>query len=100
MTDDLQLDIFGNEIPVERIAEKKPQETIKNRWRRMYGYDEAHRCGDCKYKCKYSSGDFSGYKCNLMGISASEATDIHLKDVACKRWEDANQRRHDDKQHT
>lgn len=87
MTDDLQLDIFGNEIPVERIAEKKPQETIKNRWRRMYGYDEAHRCGDCMYLCKYSTNDSHYYKCNLMGISASEATDIHLKDVACKRWE-------------
>ena len=87
MTDDLQLDIFGNEIPVERIAERLPLDTIKSRWRRMYGYDEAHRCGDCKYLCKYSSGNFSGYKCNLMGISASEATDIRLKDVACKRWE-------------
>jgi hypothetical protein len=90
MTNDLQLDIFGNEIPVERIAEKKPQETIKNRWRRMYGYDEAHRCGDCKYLCKYATNDSHYYKCNLMGISASEATDIRLKDVACKRWEESS----------
>lgn len=100
MTNDLQLDIFGNEIPVEQIVEKKPQESIKSRWRRMYGYDEEHRCGDCKYLCKYATNDSHYYKCNLMGISASEATDIRLKDVACKRWKDANQCRHDDKQHT
>ena len=100
MTDDLQLDIFGNEVLVEEIVEKRPQESIKNRWRRMYGYDEGHRCGDCKYLCKYATNDSHYYKCNLMGISSSEATDIHLKDVACKRLENANQCRHDDKQHT
>lgn len=86
---EFQMDIFGNEVPVEQIETKQqlPRETIKSRWRRMYGYDESHRCGDCRYLCKYLSGNFSGYKCNLMGISASEATDIRLKDPACKRWE-------------
>ena len=100
MTNDLQLDIFGNEIPVEQIVERNPQESIKSRWRRMNGYDEKHRCGDCKYLCKYTTNDSHYYKCNLIGISSSEATDIRLKDVACKRWEHANQCRHDDKQHT
>lgn len=27
------------------------------------------------------------YKCELMGISASSATDIRLSDPACGRWE-------------
>ena len=83
---DLQLDIFGNLVPVEHAVSRHPRETIKTRYRRMYGYDEAHRCGDCRHLVK-TEANRTYYKCELIGISASEATDIRLKDVACKRWE-------------
>ena len=83
---DLQMDIFGNLVPVEHAVSRHPHETIKTRYRRMYGYDEAHRCGDCRHLVKKETNR-TFYKCELIGISASEATDIRLKDVACKRWE-------------
>ena len=83
---DLQMDIFGNLVPVEHAVSRHPHETIKTRYRRMYGYDEAHRCGDCRHLVK-KEANRTFYKCELIGISASEATDIRLKDVACKRWE-------------
>ena len=84
---DYQIDIFGDMIPIEEALEKKERETIKSRFRKMYGYDDTHRCGDCKFLCAYHPNDHTYYKCNLMGISASEATDIRLKDPACTRWE-------------
>ena len=84
---DYQTDIFGNMIPVEDALSQKSRETIKSRFRKMYGYDDSHRCKDCKYLCIYYAGNSKYYKCNLMGISASEATDIRLKDPACTRWE-------------
>ena len=83
---DLQMDIFGNLVPVEHAVSRHPHETIKTRYRRMYGYDESHRCGDCVHLVK-TVANRTYYKCELIGISASEATDIRLKDVACKRWE-------------
>ena len=83
---EMQLDIFGGETPVEELGQRPPRETIKSAFRRMYGYDESHRCGDCRH-CEAHFRQKTYYKCRLMGISASEATDIRLKDPACKRWE-------------
>ena len=84
---DVQIDIFGNETPVEDAYSQKQTETIKSRWRRMYGFDESHKCGDCRYSFRMTVNDKSFLKCNLMGVSASEATDIAKSDPACKRWE-------------
>lgn len=83
---DLQMDIFGNLVPVEHAVSRHPHETIKTRYRRMYGYDDAHRCGDCRHLVK-KEANRTFYKCELIGISASEATDIRLKEVACSRFE-------------
>lgn len=58
----------------------------KGQFRKMYGFDYAHRCGDCKHMT-YTERNRRWYKCRLMGISASAATDIRLSDPACKRWE-------------
>lgn len=82
-----QMDIFGNEVPVEQVFQQKPRETIKSRWRRMYGYRQDEHCGHCKY-CEAHVANRKYYKCVLMGVSASEATDIRLKDPACSRFED------------
>ncbi len=89
-----QIDIFGNEIPVEQAYDVKHdrRETIKSRWRRMYGYDDSHKCGDCRYSFRLTVNDNKHFwKCNLMGVSSSEATDIRKSDPACKRWEERNE---------
>ena len=82
---DYQMDIFGNAVSVDEIRSKE-HGTIKSRFRKMYGFDDEHICKDCKY-CVYTERDRRWYKCLLMGVSASEATDIRLKDTACTRWE-------------
>ena len=88
--EELQIDIFGNLVPVEHAVSRHPKETIKSRYRRMYGYDESHRCADCVHLVK-TVANRTFYKCELIGLSASEATDIRLKDPACKRWEKAEE---------
>ena len=82
----LQGDIFGNFISIDDIDTAKPMETIKSAFRRRYGYDESHRCGDCRH-CEAHFRQKTYYKCRLMGISASEATDIRLKDPACSMFQ-------------
>lgn len=79
------MDIFGNAIAVDTIS-KKGSETIKSRFRKAYGFDDEHFCKDCRH-CIFKERDRRYYKCELMGTSASEATDIRLKDPACSRWE-------------
>ena len=89
MEDQYQIDIFGYMHPVDdpEFKEKKGfRETIKGRYRKMYGYDDSHRCGECKYCFKSYSGKSGFYKCELIGNSGSEATDIRLKDIACTRF--------------
>ena len=83
---DYQMDIFGNYVSVDEIRENE-SETIKSRFRRKYKYEKNHICKDCKNCVKFCNRSKNYYKCLLMGISASEATDIRLKDIACKRWE-------------
>lgn len=78
-----QIDLFGNEIDVKDL-EKVPK-SIKRAFRNVYGFNHDHICKDCKFLVS-KKRDRTYYKCSLMGISASEATDIRLKDVACYAW--------------
>lgn len=61
-------------------------ESLKKWFRRVYGYDEQHRCKDCAYLCSYQANR-KWYKCEKMGKSRSAATDIRLKDFACALYE-------------
>ena len=82
-----QGNIFGGfEAVDESFLNPKGKQSIKQRFREMYGYDAEHICKNCKY-CVYTERGRKYYKCRLMGVSASEATDIRLKDVACGMWE-------------
>lgn len=84
---DFQMNIFGDLEPVETAYAPKERETIKTRFRKMHGVDDKHRCGDCIY-CVAKLRDRTYYKCEWMGVSSSEATDIRLKDPACDKWEE------------
>lgn len=61
--------------------------TIKSKFRMSAGYDTFHRCKDCKYCINLQCGAHSHYKCKKMGITGSAATDIRLKDYACRLFE-------------
>ena len=86
MSDLYQIGLFGDLAKLETIGNAQ-KETIKSRFRRMYGFDDEHKCGTCKHLICNRHNNRNYYKCELMGISASEATDIRLHDTACKRWE-------------
>lgn len=81
-----QIDIFGNEVSLKDLNQTEPR-SIKRVFRKIYGFDHDHTCKDCKHLVcnRYNYKNY--YKCDLMGITDSEATDIRLKDVACGMWE-------------
>lgn len=58
--------------------------TIKEQFRDYAGYDSAHICKDCEFCVRQQCGARTHYKCKKMGISSSQATDIRLKDIACR----------------
>ena len=66
--------------------------SIKTKFRYMHGYDDEHKCGDCEHCVRVNAGHRTVYKCKVMGITSSTATDIRLKDIACRAWK----RREDD----
>lgn len=66
---------------------------IKAVFRAVHGEsDDGRTCRTCRTcsKCvRIRRGKRSVYKCLNMGITASTATDIRLKDKACDLWEEA-----------
>lgn len=84
-----QLDIFGNEIDVEYLfkeneTNKSISRTIKSKFRSFYGFDERNKCKECAHRVVIHYNNKNFHKCRMMGISSSSATDIRLKDYACK----------------
>lgn len=69
---------------------KEPKGWAQKKKRRM-GYHEAREdepsCADCDHLIKQTYHDKNYYKCDLIGISRSEATDIRLKDTCNKNTE-------------
>lgn len=86
-----QLELFGGEAELKTISKTPARETIKSRWRKMYGYLDGKQCKECKYLGSYTANK-KWYKCTLMGMSNSSATDIRLKDIACNRYEERNEK--------
>ena len=60
--------------------------TIKEKFRLRYGYNEEFKCKDCKFFIRIDYNDKHYYKCEIMGISSSTATDIRLKDYGCQNF--------------
>lgn len=83
-----QIDIFGNEIdideiPVPEIKGRKSYKTMQE----QYGEFKGFKCGNCKHCINFEYHNKSYYKCEKWIISNSEATDIRLKNTACKKFE-------------
>jgi hypothetical protein len=87
-----QLDLFGGEIEVDQLAKEQNKKlikrpTIKGTFRKFHGYNKNNKCKDCIY---HIVGRYNGkwyHKCEKIGLSNSEATDIRLKDYACDLFE-------------
>ena len=82
-----QIDIFGNEVdPVDLLP--PPKKTIKEKFREQNGYLCGKICKDCKFHHRFDYHYKHFHKCEKLGISNSEATDIRLKDCACNLYEE------------
>lgn len=84
--------LFGGETDVNDIPDQSgnsPYIDFKNRQRyrkaKLRLYDRKC-CGTCKYIIPKDYHDKRYYKCKLMGMSYSEATDIR-KSCVCDLWE-------------
>ena len=87
-----QYDIFGNVVEITDDGEpiNSKRMTLKDKFRLRHGFLQGKRCGDCKYHHRFDYNYKYYHKCEKLGISNSEATDIRLKDVACNLYEEEN----------
>lgn len=91
-----QFDIFGNEVEIEEVpAVKKGRPKFKT-MQEKYGEFKGFQCKGCKHCIRYEYHDKTYFKCDRWIISNSEATDIRLKDTACKKYEEAGSRSNED----
>ena len=75
-----QLDLFGNVPKIKPLNVK----TKKGKFRQAYGYKYGYKCKDCVFFM--NGGKFK--KCSKLGDTNGSATDIRLKDIACKLYKE------------
>ena len=78
------IDLFGEEI--EPIAPKKGRRKRKT-MQETYGILDGFTCGQCKHCICNRWNRKNYYKCELWHLSYCSATDIRLKDKACRKFE-------------
>ena len=81
-----QLDIFGGETEIQ----EQPR-TSGRRYKRMqeiHGTIAGKTCKTCEHLLIYGYHGNRYFKCGLWINSASQATDIRLKDTACGMYEE------------
>lgn len=73
------IDLFGEdrESPIN-----KPSRKFKT-MQELYGTLDGVKCKDCKHCICWSY-----YKCELWRMSSCSATDIRLKNTACRKFEE------------
>lgn len=87
----LQLDIFGEAKPLsEVISSTKPLShggriTKKSLFRSINGYKNGFYCKNCKH-FKELRCNRKYFKCEKLGITSSQATDIRKNDIACNLY--------------
>lgn len=83
--------LFGYEIP--DVDPVKTEESSYQRWKRQNYYHKAdkggYRCKNCKHICKVEMAN-TYYKCRLLGVSGSAATDICVGHV-CNLFEERSE---------
>lgn len=82
-----QIDIFGNEISISDLPKPTSGRKYKT-MQQLYGVLEGKTCKTCAHCEKYRYHRKTYYKCELWYVSNSEATDIRLKNVACKKYKE------------
>ena len=78
------IDFFGEER--EPIAPKKGRQKRKT-MQETYGILDGFTCGQCEHCVCNRWNRKNYYKCELWHLSSCSATDIRLKDKACRKFE-------------
>lgn len=84
-----QFDLFGN-----TIKDFPPPTKGRNKYKTMqeiYGVFNGKTCGNCVHCLRLTYHNKTYFKCELWKISNSEATDIRLKNTACKKYSEVEQ---------
>lgn len=88
--------LYGEQIPdlppiLERIPHGKYIDwKLDNKYRKAEYPGLGICCKTCVNKLSVHGGSKSYYKCSIMGVSASTASDIRLRNV-CDKWERKNE---------
>ena len=85
---DKQIDAFGNEIPISDLVYRPISGRKYKTMQQLHGELSNKKCGCCKHCVVIRHNRKNFYKCELWYVSSSEATDIRLKNVACKKYEE------------
>lgn len=78
-------DLFGDVVTEDRPTPIGTRQKLKA----QMGYREGTKercCKNCRHSVCFDYHDKNYYKCLLIGVSCSAATDIRLKNL-CNRWE-------------
>lgn len=78
------LDLFGNMTEMESKNISSPYLRFKNHNRYRLSENTESNCKNCNHCRRMEYHNKNYYKCILMGISHSTATDIKLKNVCDK----------------
>lgn len=88
-----QIDIYGNEIPLEEIEPKALEKqggriALKSYFRNCYGFRQGLYCKNCKCFKKITRNGKTYFKCIKLGLGHSNTTDIMKNDIACCLYEE------------
>ena len=79
-------DLFGNEVHPPKTIPRHGYKRLKYARGYKRSNDPIRRCKYCRHCVKVYGNTRDYYKCRLIGISSSEATDIRLRNV-CMLWD-------------
>ena len=81
------VNLFGETVD---LPKNHQHESKYQKFKRLNNYGESsyklYQCKNCKNLQGYNYHNKNYYKCELIGYSMSEATDVKLKNV-CDQWE-------------
>ena len=87
------IDLLGKIVDEDKYFEElktiQSRETIKSAFRKMHGFKSGSYCKNCAHFIEGHYHNRNYFKCQKMGLSHSEATDIRKSDVACSLYEES-----------
>ncbi|MCL2189820.1 MAG: hypothetical protein FWB87_13760 [Defluviitaleaceae bacterium] len=84
----VQINIFGEETPMEAVLGNIPKPKGRKRRRtmqEMHGINDAHTCRECEHLVKRQYSRVY-YKCELWSMASSHQSDIRVTQKSCNKF--------------